>query len=129
MYAGRYVRNYIKTLHTKEDRHFSIDATKQLVLLGPYWWPTIAEDIALLVTLCTECKGQGEELPTEVNSSEPSNGTDVIPYKETFNDWRTPLVEFMTHGKFKMDVETQRGQRETIRESEAYTLEKGNSEN
>jgi hypothetical protein len=121
---GRYVRSYIKTLHIEEDRHFSINATKQLVLQGPYWWPTIAENIALLVTLYTECKGQGEELPIEVNSSEPSNKTDIIPYKETFDDWRTPLVEFMAHEQFKMDAESQRGQRKTIRESEAYTLEK-----
>jgi hypothetical protein len=122
---GRYVRSYIKTLHIQENRHFSINATKQLVLQGPYWWPTIAEDISLLITLCTECGGQGEELPTTASSSESSNGANIIPYKETFNDWRTPLVEYMAHENFKMDVETQREQRETIRESEIFTLEKG----
>ena len=121
----RYVRSYIKTLHIQENRHYSINATKQIVLQRPYWWPTIAEDISILITLCTECEGQGEELPTEVNLSKSSNGTDIIPYKETFNDWRTPLVEYMAHGKFKIDAETQRGQREIIRESENFTLEKG----
>ena len=113
---GRYVRSYIKTLHIQENRHFSINATKQLVLQGPYWWPTIAEDVSLLITLCTECGGQGEELPTTASSSESD--------KETFNDWRTPLVKYMAHENFKMDAETQRGQRETIRESEIFTLEK-----
>ena len=84
----------------------------------------MAKDISLLITLCPKCEGHGEELPTEVNSSEPSNGTGIIPYKDTFNNWRTPLVEYMAHGKFKIDAETQRGQRETIREREIITLEK-----
>ena len=123
--SGRYVRSNIKTLHIKENRHFSINATRQLVLQGPYWWPTIAKDVSLLITLCTECRGQGEELPTEGSSSQPSNETEMIPYKETFNDWRTPLVEYMARGKFKMDMETQRRQQELIRESEIFTLEKG----
>ena len=122
---GRYVRSYIKTLHIKENRHFSIPATRQLVLQGPYWWPTIAEDVSLLITLCTECKGPGKELPIEGSSSQPSQETELIPYKETFNDWRTPLVEYMTRGKFKMDMETQRRQQELIRESEFFTVEKG----
>ena len=34
---GRYVRSYIKTLHIQENWHFSMDATKQLVLQGFYW--------------------------------------------------------------------------------------------
>ena len=122
---GRYMRSYIKTLHVHKNRHYLINATKQLVLQGLYWWPTIAEDVSLLITLCTECKGQGEELPTKESFSQPSDRTDIIPCKKTFSDWRTPLVEYMAHGKFKMDAETQREQRETIRESEIFTLEKG----
>ena len=121
---GRYVRSYIKTLHIQENRHFSINATKQLVLQGPYWWPTIAEDISIFITLCTDCNKQGEELPTEVNSSKPGNGTDIMPYKETFNNWRTPLIENLAHGKFKLEMNTQRGQRKIVRDSEYFTLEK-----
>ena len=126
---GRYVRSYIKTLHIKENRHYSINATKQLVLQGPYWWPTIAEDISIFLSLCIKCKGHGEELPTEVNASEPSTKTDIILYKKTFNDWRTPLVKYTAHGKFKLEIETQRGQRKTIRDSEHFTLENENYKN
>ena len=122
---GRYVRSYIKTLHIKENRHYSINSTKQLVLQGPYWWPTIAEDISILITLCTECKGQGEELPKEGNPSGSSNAANIIPYKETFNDWQTPLVEYMAQGEFKLQTKTQRGQRETVRDREHFTLENG----
>ena len=43
----------------------------------------------------------------------------------TRNDWRKLLVEYMAHERFTMNAETQRGRRETIRESEIFTLEKG----
>jgi hypothetical protein len=63
-------------------------------------------------------------VPTEASSSEPGTGADIIPYKETFNDWRTPLVEYLAHGRFKMDIETQRAQRKLLRDSDFFTLEK-----
>lgn len=46
---GKYVRSYIKTFHIRENRHYSVNATLQLNLQEPYWWPTIAEDLSWVV--------------------------------------------------------------------------------
>lgn len=111
---GKYVRSYTKAHHIQENRHFSINATKQLTLQEPYWWPTIAENLLLFITLCTSCHGKGDELPTEEGSHQLSTSEGVIPYKETSNDWKTHLIEYMTHGEFKIGTILQREQREII---------------
>ena len=97
---------------------------KQLISQVPYWWPTIAEDLLLFITLCTSCQGKGDELPTEEGSHKPSTSKGVIPYKETSNDWRAPLIKYMTHGEFKIGTITRREQREIIWKSQYFTLEK-----
>lgn len=122
---GKYMRSYIKTLHIQENRHYSINATKQLILHGPYWWPTITKDISLLITLCEERNGKGDELPKEVDLSSPNTSKEFVPYKETTEDWRTPLIKYMTHGELRARTNSQQKQREIIHESENFTLEGG----
>jgi hypothetical protein len=69
-------------------------------------------------------RGTERKVTTQVSSSEPSNETDIIPYKKTLNNWRLPLVKYMTYKKFKIETDTQRNQREVIREIEIFMLEK-----
>ena len=111
---GKYVRNYIKTFHIRENQHYSINATKKLILQESYWWPTIAEDISLFITLCTRCREKREELATEGGPHEPSTLKSVISYRETLNAWRTPLIQYLTHGEIKVGTLTKSEHREII---------------
>lgn len=104
----------IKSIHTQENQHHSINATKQLILQGAYWWPTIAKDISLFIILCSEC-GEKEEPPKEVDLTNPNTSREMVPYKKTTDDWRTPLIEYIVHGR--LSTGTQREQREIIWES------------
>ena len=69
-----------------DNRHYSINATKQLILWESYWWPTIAEDLSLFITLCTGCCGKGEELATDGDLHEPSTAKSSVHHNETVHD-------------------------------------------
>ena len=51
------VRTLVKRLHDYQGRHLSTDLTWQLVLIGPYWWPTIYNDVYFVCDIiCHTCK-------------------------------------------------------------------------
>jgi hypothetical protein len=124
---GKYVRSYIKVFHIRENWHYSFDATLQLILREPCWWPTIAKDLLLFITLCTGCRGKRDELAPKEGSHEPTTSEGAIPYEKTLNDWRTPIIKYLTQGEIKVGTLTRREHKEIIRRSKFFTMEKKNS--
>ena len=122
---GKYVRSYIKTFHIRNNRHYSINATKHLILRESYWWPTIAEDLSLFITLCIGCRGKGEELATDEDPPKPSTAENSIHHNEVVHDWRTPYIEYLTDGEIKVGTLTRREHVEVVRRSKFFTIKDG----
>lgn len=91
----------------QEHRKFwfhSINATKQLILQGAYWWHTIAEKTSLFITLCTKC-GKKKELLIEVDLTNPSTLREIVHYKKMVENWRTFLIDYIFHDELSTGIQ------------------------
>ena len=74
----------------------------------------------MFITLCMGCRGQGIELATEGVPSEPSTSGSLVPYRETYTDWRKPLIQYLTQVKITVGTITRREHREIIRKKRVF---------
>ena len=94
--------------------HLSMDEMISQVTIGPYWWPTIPLDIE---HLCKECKVCWlDKSPVHVVDCK----TITIKDKEE-QDWRTPFIDYLTHGRLTTKALTTQQQQIAIR-SRPYLL-------
>ena len=105
---------WLSTIHHQRYPHLSMDEMVLQVNLGPYWWPTIPLDMDHLCKECWIC------WPHKLTEHMVDCKTITINGKEE-PDWRTPFINYLTHGRLTTEASTTERQQIAIR-SRPYML-------
>jgi hypothetical protein len=90
------VKTLVKILHDHQGRHLSTDLTLKFVLIGPYWRPTIYNDIYFACDIiCHTCKQRRRNEKIGVNR------VILVLVAEAVDpsDWRLPYIEYLENGR------------------------------
>ena len=105
---------WLTIIHNQRYPHLSMDEMISHVIIGPYWWPTIPLDIDHLCKGCRIC------WPNKSQEQVVDCKTITIKEKKE-QDWRTPFINYLTHGRLTTEASTTQRQQIAIR-SRPYML-------
>ena len=88
---------WLTTIHNQRSPHLSMDEMISQVTSGPYWWPTIPPDIDHLCRNCMHC--WPKESPKHVIDCRT-----VTSKENEGHDWRTPFIDYLTHGRLTTEA-------------------------
>ena len=105
---------WLTDIYHQREPHLSMDEIISQVTVGPYWWPTIPPDIDHLCKSCMGCQ------LTKTMEHDVDCTTITVKGREE-QDWRTPFIDYLKHGRLTTEASTTQRQQIAIR-SRPYML-------
>ena len=99
---------WLETIHHQGNPHLSMDEMISQANTGPYWWPTIPPDIDYLCRNCKICW-------PEQTTGRMVGCTTITAKRENEQDWRTPYIDYLKHGRLTTEASTTQRQQIAIR--------------
>jgi hypothetical protein len=92
-------------VHEQNDYHLNPEDTIQQIFNGPYWWPTITQDTEYYINgEYSRCK---RKTTTKIQCGAITTNPQV--------DWRTPFIDYLSHGRLTTPATTSQRQQIAIR--------------
>ena len=87
--AGDQIKHLIKRVHKQKGCYLNPNNIIQQILNGPYWWPTIVQDMNDYINAeCPKCK---KKTTTKIQY-----GAITTDPQE---DWKIPFIDYLSHGR------------------------------